>query len=429
MRVRGPARLVAAASFLAAAACASSDPAKTAASRDAWYGATMPSNAGGEVTRFAIDLNETSQGLAGRAHMGNEATYVLRNIQRTDTHLSFMVTASDAVTAFDATFSGERSGAGWAGTWANPKETRDLNLQPVSPPDEHGLQMVALPDGRRMHLACLGEGSPTVLFDSGSGGSVKDWRLVHAEIAKTTRACAYDRAGLGLSDPGPAPRDAAAAARDMEATLKAANITGPVVVVGHSIGSFHVRQFANTHAKQVVGMVLVDPSGDFQSDRFAASAPHFAQIANPETQIQSLQDCAARARRELMPHGSPAFTECNGNEATRFETVASEIASMMTLSSPELARSRRSYGDMPLIVLTRGDFAKGMPPEATPEDIKAMQTTWRQTHEEMRALSTVGERRDIAGSGHYVQMDQPQAVIAAVDDVVAAARRRAFRSR
>ena len=96
---------------------------------------------------------------------------------------------------------------------------------------------------------------------------------------------------------------------------------------------------------------------------------------------------------------------------------------MTALSSPELAASRRSYGAMPMIVLTRGDYARGMPAEATAEDIAAFKTTWRQMHEEMRLLSSVGERREIAGSGHYIQLDQPQAVIAAVDEVVAAARK------
>jgi pimeloyl-ACP methyl ester carboxylesterase len=340
-----------------------------------------------------------------------------------------MANALDMTTPLDATFTGRRDGDGWTGDWTSHGETLKLALKPGAPPDESGLQMVALPDGRQMHLACLGEGSPVVVFDAGAGGTVDDWRKVHSEIARTTRACAYDRAGMGLSDQGPGPRDAAAVSRDMDAMLKAARIKGPYIVVGHSLGSFHVRQFANTHASKVAGMVLVDPSGDFQTDRFAAGAPHFAKVADPTAQVEALKDCAARARKGLIPHGSTGFRACSGNAPARFETLASEIESMTPLSSPELAASRRSYGDMPLIVLTRGDFAKGMPPQATPEDIKDMQTVWRKMHEEMRALSSVGERREIATAGHYIQLDQPQAVIMAVNDVIAAARRRASPSR
>jgi pimeloyl-ACP methyl ester carboxylesterase len=229
---------------------------------------------------------------------------------------------------------------------------------------------------------------------------------------------------MGLSDPGPYPRDAAAVSRDMEAMLKAAGIKGPYVLVGHSLGSFHVRQFANTHAREVVGMVLVDPSGDFQADHFAAASPHFASVTNPDAQLQTLKDCATRTRKGLVLHGTAEFRACGGNTAARFETLASEIESMTTLSSPELAASRRSYGAMPLIVLTRGDFTKGMPADATPDDTAAFQKVWRQMHEEMRALSSVGERREIANSSHYVQLDQPAAVIDAVNEVIDAARRR-----
>jgi pimeloyl-ACP methyl ester carboxylesterase len=427
MSARRAARLLLAGCSLALAACAASSPVKTADARNVWYAVTPATAAPAPLAVVAVNLHPAGAEVAGRVRLANGAVYPVFNVARTDTTLSFMATALDMTTQLDAAFTGTRDGAGWSGRWINHGETQTLSLKPGSAPDEHGLQMVALPDGRQMHLVCLGEGSPTVVFDAGAGGTVDDWRKVHAEIAKTTRACAYDRAGMGLSDEGPAPRDAAAVSRDMGAMLKAAGIKAPYVLVGHSLGSYHVRQFANTHARDVVGMVLVDPSGDFQVDRFASASPHLAQITNPEAQVHTLKDCAARARKGLTPHGSAEFRSCGGNTVARFETLASEIESMTTQSSPELAKSRRSYGDMPLIVLTRGDFAKGMPAEATPEDTAAFQATWRQMHEEMRALSSLGERREIAGSGHYVQLDQPAAVIGAVNEVVATARKAASR--
>src|SRR6201986_49071 len=94
-------RLIATACLLVAAACASPGPTTKAASRDAWYGVPTASTSGGVTTGFAIDLYETGQGLAGRAHLASGATYALRNIERTDAHLSFIVTASDPVTPFD----------------------------------------------------------------------------------------------------------------------------------------------------------------------------------------------------------------------------------------------------------------------------------------------------------------------------------------
>ena len=372
-----PERLAALFGGLFLLGCATPDTATSPSVRDAWFGPAAPIEAAGPFSLTAIDLYETSQGLAGRARLAGGGVYPLRNIQRSQTHLSFLVTASDPMTALDATFNGERNAVGWTGAWDTQKAILNLTLAPIKAPDEHDLKMVALGDGRRMHLVCLGEGSPTVVFDAGAGGNTGDWRLVHAEIAKTTRACAYDRAGMGLSDPAAPPRDAAATSRDIEAMLTAAGVKGPYVMVGHSLGSYHVRQFANTHARDVVGMVLVDPSGDFQVDRMAAAAPHFAAIANPDAQVKLLKDCAAKARSQTLLHGSPDFAACSGNEAARFETVASEIETMMRLSSPELVASRRSYGAMPLIVLTRGDFTRGTPKEATPEDMAAVQTVWR----------------------------------------------------
>lgn len=411
--------LLAAGCGLALAACAAPAPATQLASRDQWYALAAPTDVAATPPAIAVNLHRTSLGFAGRIQLANGDVHPVVNIRSSPTALSFMAPA------IDATFAGVRDGAGWSGAWTSKGAASTLTLTPGPAPDDHGPRMVALSDGRRMHLVCQGEGSPTVVFDAGSGGTTRDWRLVHTDIARTTRACAYDRAGMGLSDAGPAPRDAAAVARDLDAMLKAARIAGPYVLVGHSLGSFHVRQFANTHPRETAGMVLVDPSGDFQADRFAAASPHFARVTSAEPQIVAMADCAVRAREELIPHGSPRFAACGGNDPVRFETVVSEIRAMTPLSSPELAASRRPYGDMPLIVLTRGDFTKGMPTGVTAEDSAVFRTIWTQMHEEMRALSTIGERREIAGSGHYVQLDRPLAVIAAVNDVVLAARRRA----
>ncbi len=91
-------------------------------------------------------------------------------------------------------------------------------------------------------------------------------------------------------------------------------------------------------------------------------------------------------------------------------------------STEQLAKSKRSYGAMPLIVLTRGDYKKGMPPEMTAQDTAGLKKVWIAMHEEMTALSTAGEHRTVPGAGHTIQADQPQAVIDAIDEVVAKVR-------
>src|SRR5580698_2694536 len=113
--------------------------------------------------------------------------------------------------------------------------------------------------GRRLNLYCLGQGIPTVILDGGLGRSTVVWRKVHAELAKTTRVCAYDRSGYGFSDPGPLPRDTRHLADDLAALTRAARLRPPYVLVGASLGGMIVRLYADTHLREVGGMVLVDP--------------------------------------------------------------------------------------------------------------------------------------------------------------------------
>jgi pimeloyl-ACP methyl ester carboxylesterase len=116
--------------------------------------------------------------------------------------------------------------------------------------------------GRRMHMVCAGPangGGPTVLFESGAFGFSADWAVVQAKLtALGVRSCAYDRAGLGFSDPGPGPRDAVHVAQDLEALLRASGERGPYVLVAHSMAGIHVRLFADRNPGEIAGLVLVD---------------------------------------------------------------------------------------------------------------------------------------------------------------------------
>lgn len=112
--------------------------------------------------------------------------------------------------------------------------------------------------GYKLHLYCTGEGSPTVILDALFPGTVSNWAWVQPEIAKTTRVCAYDRAGLGWSDSGPEPRDAEQQARELHTLLTNAQVPGPYVLVGHSLGGLSVRMFADQYPGEVSGMALIE---------------------------------------------------------------------------------------------------------------------------------------------------------------------------
>src|SRR3954451_515030 len=112
--------------------------------------------------------------------------------------------------------------------------------------------------GYRLHINCVGTGSPTVVIDAGWGDWSGGWSRVQPEAAKTTRVCTYDRAGMGYSEAGPLPRTAEHFARELHALLQHAGVLGPYVLVGHSFGGAPVRVFAHAYAPEVAGVVLIE---------------------------------------------------------------------------------------------------------------------------------------------------------------------------
>lgn len=114
--------------------------------------------------------------------------------------------------------------------------------------------------GRRLHLTAEGPRNtqPVIVFEAGPFGIGADWAVVQQRLAPSFRTCAYDRAGLGLSDPGDAPRDSAALVADLKALLAAADERGPYVLTAHGFSGIHAHLFALTYPELVAGLVLVD---------------------------------------------------------------------------------------------------------------------------------------------------------------------------
>ncbi|MBU1379167.1 MAG: alpha/beta hydrolase [Alphaproteobacteria bacterium] len=296
-------------------------------------------------------------------------------------------------------------------------------------------QLVTLPDGRKINLFCQGSGAPTVVLDAGWGSGISTWSKVQPGIAETTRVCAFDRPGMGFSDPGPLPRDAAAVVADERAALKAAKIPGPYVLVGHSMAGLHVRLYASEYPKEVAGAVLVDPSNPHQAARFAEVAPKGAALN--DKMMGMMRGCADKVVAGTLKAGEPGFALCfpppaatlpedyraviiaRQGEGWRLKMQASEVDSMATTSSADIDRTKRSLGALPWTVLTADATGKGPP---TPvEEQPASGQVWKAMHDEAAALSTIGENRMVA-SGHNIQADKPEVVIAAVNEVVAAVR-------
>ena len=115
--------------------------------------------------------------------------------------------------------------------------------------------------GRRLRVVRAGppQGGPLIVCEHGAFGCASDWAVVQEKLAaRGLRSVAYDRAGLGHSDPGPSPRDGRANNADLQALLGALGEKGPYLLVGHSMGGLMVRLYALTHPSDVLGLVFVD---------------------------------------------------------------------------------------------------------------------------------------------------------------------------
>jgi pimeloyl-ACP methyl ester carboxylesterase len=296
-------------------------------------------------------------------------------------------------------------------------------------------KMIKVEGARRINLSCLGNGSPTVLFDAGSGDSTLSWALVQGEVAKLTRACAYDRAGIGFSDPRKGETDAKAAVADIHALLKAAGIKEPVLYVGHSLAGLYGVLLAASHPHDLAGAVLVDPAfvGEWDSMLAAAIAAGAspakvdAFVTGFKAQVQRYRECAAlpaplpddcAERDTRLPSSLADFKKVQMSRPSYLLTRASELENGgptkdgKNVDEKEVEAAAANFGDKPLIVLTRGNADSRS--DFMPEQGVAMYEAWKVGTEKLAALSTRGSHRVVAGSGHYIQYNKPLDVIAAV---------------
>jgi len=161
-------------------------------------------------------------------------------------------------------------------------------------------------DGTRLNLYCMGSGSPAVVFDSGWEDWAPVWTIVQPEVAKWTRACSYDRAGAGFSDPGPMPRTSVRIADELRSALHNAGIKGPYILVGHAFGGDNVRTFAERYTVDVAGLVLVeaDVGG---ADEHRGDARHIASLRECRDAIAAGKPLPALTARPGRP--APTFAQ------------------------------------------------------------------------------------------------------------------------
>lgn len=278
--------------------------------------------------------------------------------------------------------------------------------------------------GFRMHINCLGQGTPVVVMDSGVSDSSLSWYKVQPQISKSTRACTYDRAGLGWSDASPEPRTSRVIAQELHTLLHNAGISPPLVLVGHSMGGYDVRMYASLYRADVVGMLLVDSSHPEQSKRLPASTK------------KSLGEWQRKLEKQqyLMPFGIPRLMGWCGNGTEQLRAALLAIQCRVQQPRTTLAETAAFeesaaqvqasgiLGDLPLIVISE-DPDKPIP-GLTPTDSKISQQAWDEMQEELAHLSSNATRLVALGSGHQIQQDNPELVIGAIKTLVEQYRKR-----
>lgn len=295
--------------------------------------------------------------------------------------------------------------------------------------------LVAVQGARRLNLACVGSGRTTVLFLSGLGGGTFDWRKVQPVIGRVTRACAYDRAGYGFSDPATAPSDVTSTIDDLHALLHSQAIAAPVILVGHSLGGLYATTYALRYPRDVAGMVLVEPAFSGQTTQIAkAVGPAAAgrmERANKQT-IVALDRCIALATTGQLSQPAEQASDCLDNPAdpdpdvhkernreakslaferalrSEYEMANITGADGQTVDDHQTERSGETLGSIPLAVLTRGESETL--PGLSAEEVAKADAAWRTGHDKLAALSSVGTNTIVPHSRHFVQLDQPDAV-------------------
>ncbi len=250
--------------------------------------------------------------------------------------------------------------------------------------------------GRRLYLECAGQGSPTVILEAGAGRAHDTWDAVWSALTTLTRVCRYDRAGIGQSERGPRPRTVQDVVTDLHALLRAAPVSGPYLLVGHSLGGLIVRLYAGLHPEEVVGLVLLDSSHPDQLDR-----ERTVFLTRRSGESESVQAFRAES--------------LNPNPARHIEGIdlQASVAQVRVAPIPT---------GLPIVVVSRGKPSDW--PDDFPADLVAdLEHVWRGLQSDLLQLSRDAKHLIATQSSHFIQFDEPQLVVEAIRSAIAAARR------
>jgi pimeloyl-ACP methyl ester carboxylesterase len=274
--------------------------------------------------------------------------------------------------------------------------------------------------GYNLHIHCIGAGAPTVVTESGLGGSSPDWSLVQPAVSQETRICTYDRAGTGWSEAGPSPRTSQQIAIELHTLLTNAGEAGPYILVGHSTGGMHVQVYAGQYPEEVLGLVLVDPTPaqlmmSFSPADRQALLPNVGQFRFLSTLqffgLLRLLPLSGGEALTSLPPATQALIQAHRLQSGALATVSAEALSMET-SLIQTTAAAPLPSDRPLILIWHG----------IPAEPVQLEPIARASMDELVQRSTNGKLVVAENSGHFITIDRPDVVIDAILQVLQSAR-------
>lgn len=284
--------------------------------------------------------------------------------------------------------------------------------------------------GYKLHINCTGTGSPTVILEAGLGGTSLDWSKVQPAVSRFTRVCSYDRAGYGWSDSAPgASRTSQQMMTELHLLLTHAQIRGPYVLVGHSIGGLNMRLYAYRYPAEVAGMVLLDATSEHQFAPFGTHPAYFppqgVSAAALQTQVFHVAAYFGLTRMALhsglvpledfdaYPAAVKPIVLAHASQTRYDSSQHNEYGALLESAAQVRAArlARPSYGTLPLIVLSKDDAQDRL---AEGEQLAA---TWDALQQDVASLSSNSQHIVVQHSGHYINLDRPDLVINAIQSV------------
>jgi len=252
--------------------------------------------------------------------------------------------------------------------------------------------------GYQLHMQCMGQGSPTVIIDTGLGDDTTAWQHVLKESAKITHTCVYDRAGYGWSDDGPRPRTSLRISHELEQLVTEAALKPPYLLVGHSFGGYNMRLFTARNSESVAGLVLVDASHEDQHDKLNIKLPRGGHHSNIVMLSTSHRDAFLGEDDHILRERA-------------FRIASQELSSMF--HSAQQVKRYKNMPAIPLIVLSRGRAEWYENKQA-----QQRETDWIRMQQDLARLSPISQHVFANYSGHDIHKEQPASIVDAINDVI-----------